>query len=550
MTESKPGVPEGNVTRIGIEGLDSVMGGIPRTNSILVQGTAGTGKTLLGIEFVYKGIVKYGEPGIIVAFETSPAKLIRDAASFHWDLEELERQKKLKIIFTSPEVLEAELQSPQSLLLETVAAMGAKRMFIDGIGLLSATGPRRINGKSNGHAEGGSNGGSDGAISDEAGGSPAYRRLLQQLIEGLNRENLTCMMSHEVGVSARSIETLEASGFLCDTVIELSHDRTERRGHRSIEVVKSRGQGYVAGRHTLRITTGRGLEVFRRVQAPLMDQMAQPTSTAKRSLIGVQALDDLIGGGLYDGSTTMVVGISGAGKTVLGTQLLREGVLKEGKRGLLISLDEHPAQIVRNAETLGLDLQTHIDSGMIHIFYESPQELEVDSHFARIMKTIEENDIQRLVIDGVTSYSNALDSQRAYRDFFHALVAYSKFRLMTTFFNYENPELFGISAYMPEFPVSSIVDNIIVLSLVELGNSVHRCIAVVKARGCKHEFDTREFTIGQGGIALLPLDPAQELTPLPIESYSSVLSRAPTRESPRRVTGRRPTPPKGLSQSV
>ena len=143
---------------------------------------------------------------------------------------------------------------------------------------------------------------------------------------------------------------------------------------------------------------------------------------------------------------------------------------------------------------------------MIHIFYESPQELEVDAHFARIVQTIEEYDIQRLVIDGVTSYSTALDDQRTYRDFFHALVAYSKFRLMTTFFNYENPELFGISSYMPEFPVNSIVDNIIVLSLVELGSSLHRSIAVVKARGCKHEFDTREFTIGQGGIALIPVD--------------------------------------------
>jgi circadian clock protein KaiC len=225
----------------------------------------------------------------------------------------------------------------------------------------------------------------------------------------------------------------------------------------------------------------------------------------------------------------MVVGISGAGKTVLGTQLLREGALKEKKRGLLVSLDEHPAQIIRNAETVGIDLQAEIDSGMIHIFYDSPQELEIDAHYNRLLRTIEENDIQRLVIDGVTSYSTALDDQRSYRDFFHALVAFSKYRLMTTFFNYENPELFGISSYMPDFPVSSIVDNIILLSLVELGNTLHRTIAIVKARGCPHEFDTREFIIGAGGISLLPLDTSASLPVLPIESYSSVLSRAPTR---------------------
>src|ERR1019366_2233470 len=179
--------------------------------------------------------------------------------------------------------------------------------------------------------------------------------------------------------------------------------------------------------------------------------------------------------------------------------------------------------------TLGLDLGAQIDAGMVHIFFDSPQELEVDAHFAHLIQTIEKYDIQRLVVDGVTSYSTAFEDRRAYRDFFHALVAYSKAHLMTTFFNYENPELFGISSYMPEFPVNSIVDNIILLSLVEIGNTLHRCMAVVKARGCKHEFDTREFTIGQGGIALLPLDKAAELPHLPIESYSSVLSRAPTR---------------------
>ena len=93
-----------------------------------------------------------------------------------------------------------------------------------------------------------------------------------------------------------------------------------------------------------------------------------------------------------------------------------------------------------------------------------------------------------------------------YRDFFHAIVAYSKQRLMTTFFNYENPEFLGISSYMPDFPVSSIVDNLILMSLVEINNSLHRCISVVKSRGSKHSFDTREFVIGQGGITLVPLE--------------------------------------------
>src|ERR1700722_3225122 len=125
-----------NLVRTGISGLDAIlMGGIPRTNVILVEGPTGSGKTLFGLEFIYRGITKFNEPGIIVVFEISPDKLIRDAATLGWDLAELQAQKRLQIVFTSPQVLDQELRSPDSLLLETAAEMGARRLFIDGIGL-------------------------------------------------------------------------------------------------------------------------------------------------------------------------------------------------------------------------------------------------------------------------------------------------------------------------------------------------------------------------------------------------------------------------------
>jgi len=282
----------------------------------------------------------------------------------------------------------------------------------------------------------------------------------------------------------------------------------------------------------MRITNGKGLEVFRRVQAPLrVPKSMQPSSTTKRSAIGVDALDNLLGGGVFDGSTTMVVGLSGVGKTVLGTQILLEGARQQGTTGLLVSLDEHPAQIVRNAETIGLKLQEQLDSNTIHLLFESPQELNIDAHFAMIVEIIEKYNIQRMVIDGMTSYSTALVDHAVYRDFFHALVSYSKNRLMTTFFNYENPEFLGLSSFMPDFPVSSIVDNIILFSLVEINSSLRRCVTVVKARGSNHEFDSREYQIGPGGIKLLPFDTTavNGSKPLPFANYSSILSRSPSR---------------------
>jgi circadian clock protein KaiC len=439
-------------------------------------------------------------------FEVSPNKVIRDALGFGWDLEELQRKNRLKIIFTSPQVLSQELRSPDSLLLEAAAGIGAQRIFIDGASLL------RI-------------------VSDTNGGG-TYRELLLHLIEGLERENLTAMLSQEAIAREELATTLEVSEFLADTVIVLRHEPHERRVHRSLEIKKSRGQDFDGGLHTLRITSGKGLEVFRRVQARSRDPEKQPTSLAKSSVSGCGPLDTLLGGGVFAGSTTMVVGVSGVGKTVLGVQLLVEGAEKQNQRGLLVSLDEHPAQISRNAATLGLNLEKHIESGMIQVIYESPQELEIDPHFDRICRTIEEHNIERLLIDGMTSYSAAVTDQRLYRDFFHALVNYTKRRLMTTFFNYENPELFGLTHFMPDFAVSSIVDNLILMNLVELGSTLHRAITVAKARGCAHQFDTREFTIDQGGITLIPLKEAQALTPLPLQSYYGLLSRAPTRLSP------------------
>jgi circadian clock protein KaiC len=508
---------ESDLIRTGIAGLDDILrGGFPPGNVLLVEGAAGTGKTLLGLEFVYRGITEYHEPGIVVTFEVAPRKLIRDAVAFGWDLEALQQQNRLKLIFTSPQVLSQELRSPDSLLLEAAAQMGAQRIFIDGISLL-----RTVSNQVN------------GANGEDANGMGSYRQILQLLLEGLQRENLTAVLSHEVTSIAQQAFALEVTEFLCDTVIVLRREQNRWGTRRTLEVTKSRGQGYDTGRHTLRITEGQGLEVFRRVQAPPRDlgQVRQPTSTTRQSVIGSGPLDELFGGGVFDGSVTITVGVSGVGKTVLGTQLLLEGANHQ-RRGLMVSLDEHPEQVMRNAETLGLNLREHLDSGMIQFFYDSPRELEPDVHFARMTRIIEAHQIERLIIDGLTSYQTALGDEQLYREFFHALVSYSKQRLMTTFLSYENPELFGVHQFMPEFPVNSIVDNIVLLNFVELSNTLHRAITIAKARGSAHQFVTREFTIGPGGIALVPVDQAQALPVLPFASYYGLLSRAPTRLSP------------------
>ena len=207
-----------------------------------------------------------------------------------------------------------------SLLLETAAQMGAVRIFIDGVSLLRTV----SNGNGNGN------------------GGASYRDLLQQLIAGLQRENLTALLTHGASPSSDQASMMEIAEFVADTVIVLKREARQSGYHRKLEILKSRGQDFDVGVHTLRITGGKGLELFRRVQAKPRNGDAQPTSHAKRSAIGVDVLDTLMGGGVFDGSMTIVVGISGAGKTVLGTQLLLEGAQRQDQRGLMISLDQHP----------------------------------------------------------------------------------------------------------------------------------------------------------------------------------------------------------------
>ena len=353
--------------------------------------------------------------------------------------------------------------------------------------------------------------------------------MLHQLLDGLRREHVTGLVAHETGVHGEPALTLEVAETLADTVIVLQRGRRERGIYRTLEILKSRGQDFDAGEHTLRIRAGQGLEVFRRVQADLRNQAPQPTSTTQRSAIGTAPLDTVMGGGLLEGSITLVVGVSGSGKSILGYQVAVEGATRLGKRSLVVSLDEHPAQILRNAELLGLGMQAQVEAGLVHLFHDSPLELEVDVHYARLCQTMEAQQIERLVVDGLTTIRHALHDDRRFREFVHGLLAFTKARQMTTLLCYETPEVFGVSRFMPDAGVSSIVDNIILLNFVELGDQLHRAMTVVKARGSAQPLVTREYQIGPGGLTLTPLPEGRLPLAHPFGQYANLVSRAPTR---------------------
>lgn len=507
-------MPEPDLVKTGIAGLDDILsGGIPRGNMILVEGEIGTGKTTLGMEFIYRGASQFDEPGIIVVFEVSPDKITRDALRFGWDFRELERQGRLKIVFTTREVLRQELQQADSVLLEEAAKMGARRIFMDGVARLMSN---NHNGNNN---------------------LTESRSAFHVLSEGLARENLTAVLAVEASEYNENLSTSLPEESIADSVFRLRMEDSQRAVIRSLEIVKSRGQSYQMGRHTFRIIDGQGLQVYRRVQAPraaARDRAAAYDPTT-RTPTGIPGLDEITNGGFFLGSTTVVAGISGVGKSVMGCQYIAEGA-RRGERSLMLSLDEQVEQILRNAASVGLDLKPYIEQGLIRLEYEPPQEIEVDVHFHHIEQLVHEFKPKRVVIDSLSTYGTTLGTRgRVFRDFFHAVIALMKERQIAAVYNHENPEMLGMASMMGDFAMSSLVDNIILMNWVEISDSFRLGLTIAKMRANPVIRVTREVEIVDGeGMRVLPLELRVSPPQHPFSSYAGLVSRSPERRLQRK----------------
>ena len=496
--------PEPDLVRTGIAGLDDILnGGIPRGNVILVEGSIGTGKTTLGVEFVYRGASLFDEPGIIVVFEVSPDKLMRDASRLGWDLRKLEQQGRLKIVFTTRDVLRQELQQADSVLLEEAASIGARRIFIDGVA-------RLVGGT----------------------GTPDSRSGFHVLTEGLQRENLTAVLAVEASSFDGNSSTSLPEESIADTVIRIKMEDSQRAIIRSLEIVKSRGQDFQMGRHSFRIIDGRGIQVYRRVQAPrkASRDRAAALDPTTRLTTGIPGLDEITNGGYFVGSTTVVAGISGVGKSVMGLQFIAEGA-RRGERSLMLSLDEQVEQIMRNASTIGIDLPAHVKSGLVRVEYEPPQEIEVDVHFHHIEELVKEFKPKRVLIDSLSTYGSSLGTTgRIFRDFFHALVALMKEHQIVAVYNHENPEMLGMNSMMGSFAMSSLVDNIILMNWIELGDSFRVGMTIAKTRANPVNRNTHECEVLNGhGMRVLPR--ALPALQRPFSDYAGLVSRTPERRS-------------------
>jgi circadian clock protein KaiC len=457
----------------GITGLDDVLhGGLIRGNSILVEGKAGVGKSILGLQFLVAGAVQHGERGLLLSFDVEPNKLYRDAMNLGWDLKQLESEGKLRIIMASAQAALDQLQKERSPLDRVLKEMNPSRLVIDSVTLLRDLIPDRA----------------------------ILRKMVKVLLNSAAREGLTMMLIAElIGQDSSEGGIVERSAV--DAIISLSAELYEGREYelRRLRVVKARGQSFVTGNHTYRIRDRRGIELYPRVaSAP---EAAFPRQlSSKRDSFGIPALDKMLGGGTYPGTATLVAGSTGTGKSLLGLQYILAGI-QAGQRALIINMEETPEQIVRNAKVLNLDLAPLVDSGMLRLMYADPAEVDLNQHLGVVMEDVRTRGIRRILIDSVTNYAVIAPSESQFKDSLFTLVSYLKTAGVSSLFTSETAELMAATR-VTEQTVSVFVDAIMLLQYVQTGQMLSRQLLVLKTRGSDHAKDFRTYTIGPGGFHL------------------------------------------------
>ncbi len=450
----------------GINGFDKlVYGGIVQGNSVLIEGVPGAGKTTFGIEFVYHGITEFNEPGVIVTCEELPESLYRDALNFGWDLQALEAANQLRILCTSPEVL----NDPEvNLIEEVVREVGAKRILVDSISHF-----RNV-------------------ISDPI----LLRRSVYSFCNGLRRLGLTSFLIKERESDGQRDYAFEE--YVVDAAIRLENKETPGLHRlRVLEICKTRGQEHIPGKHTFRITE-KGIKVFALGAIDINNAVTEDASIVHT---GVPGLDDLLRGGLPRGVSVAVAGGSGTGKTVMSLQYLIKGALDYGEKGIFLSLEESPPQLLDNARHFGWDLDALQQQNLIKVLYSSLAEMEIDETIIRLGEQIKAFGARRVVLDSIYSFISRIDN---------ISVLHEKIYFLVSLLNKLNCTTLLISpAWEVESGgklevIHSIVQGTILLKSKMLQNRRVRQMEIYKMRGVNHAMGYHLFEINSSGTQAFP----------------------------------------------
>jgi circadian clock protein KaiC len=453
-----------HVESTGDPALDAILGGgIPARSMIVVAGQPGSGKTVLTLQMLFRA-ARRGKRCIYFTTLSEPAvKLIQFMQLFSFFDEGLLDDKLLFVDLGA--AVRAGGEQVVGEIVARVESFGAELIAIDSFKAID-----------DGRAQ---------------GRRPAVYDLAVQ-IAALGATSLL-LGEYEPADQAKFAEFAVADG-----IVRLGSQELGLTSIRELEVLKLRGAAYVSGRHFCEITSD-GFAVYPRVRAPEQEPQATAPVTG-RSPTGVAGLDDMLEGGLLRGSTTVVRGPTGVGKTILGLQFLLEGA-RRGEKGILFTLEETPDQLVQIAASLGLELNTTDPSGLITVLYTSPVELSTDRFLFQARAIVQRLAPARAVFDGLTSMALGVSSDRRFKELVYAISKHLR-RAGTTVLMTAEAEARAGSAKAPGSDVSFLADALIALTYRDDPDGIARAISVVKARGTAHAAGARPLAIGPGGARI------------------------------------------------
>lgn len=456
----------------GIPGFDLIAaGGLPRGRVTLVSGTAGAGKTIFAVQFLVEGIRRAQEPGVLVTLEETPDDLRASMRSLGWDLGAFESEGKLAFVDGSSLVGQEEtligeydLRGLLSRIRAAVAKVGAKRLSIDAVTALFARFPDAVR----------------------------VRSELFRLSREIRGMGVTSVMTSERTADNGEVTRYGVEEFVVDNVIVLRNILEAELRRRTLEILKMRGVPHRRGEYPLVIVAGRGLEIV-----PLSAIPLEHASTSVRTTSGNAVLDEMLGGGLFRDSLTMVSGQTGVGKTLTAVEFTAGGAAC-GERCLFLGFEESREQLFRNARFWSHDLERLERKGIVRIVCEYPESSSLEDRLVRIKDLIGEFRPQRLVLDTLSAL-HRLASDKTFRDFIIGLTMLIKRDQITALMTAESGPPMGATDMAAQH-LSSMLDTILRLRYVEIGSYMFRSMTVLKMRGSRHDAKIREFWIDDHGL--------------------------------------------------
>jgi circadian clock protein KaiC len=467
--EPREPVNEQPRARLGIAGLDDILGGgLPSRHLYLLDGEPGTGKTTLGLQFLIEG-TKQGERGLYVTLSESREELASVASSHGWSLEgihifELSKDsaRDIEESYTIFHPAEVELQQTVDEVLKVVEEHNPLRIVFDSLSemRLLAREPLR------------------------------FRRQILALKQFFQGRDCTVILLDDKTAPEGDLQLHS----LAHGVIVLEHVALEYGSERRrLQVTKVRGIKFRGGFHDFRIKTG-GIEVYPRV---LQDEPRIDVSK-DRLLSKSRALDSLLGGGITCGTSTLITGAAGTGKSVLCTQFAR-AELERGKKVLFYLFDERMTTFKQRAEALSMGVEEARESGQLRMVQVEPTELSPGEFASQVVRAVENDNVTLVIIDSINGYMQSMPEERLLPIQIHELLSFLSNNGVTCIMTLVQHGIFG-NPVDEAVEVSYLADTVVLLRYFEVNGSVRQAISVVKKRSGDHERTIRETKVQKGGL--------------------------------------------------